>query len=96
MKPDVILTGEQLPVKMVMQAKKLLGESNMILAIGTSFAGGPVMHWIENACGQEKKMAIINLTPTLLDTVAEVVIRADVVEILPALAKELPFFRKTQ
>ena len=28
MKPDVILTGEQLPVKMVMKAKKLLHKSN--------------------------------------------------------------------
>ena len=95
MKPDVILTGEQLPVKMVMQAKKLLGKSKMILAIGTSFAGGPVMRWVENACEQGKKIVIINLTPTLLDTVAEVVIQADVVEVLPALVEELSFSSKT-
>ena len=95
MKPNVILTGEQLPVKMVLKAKKLLGESNMILAVGTSFAGGPVMKWIEHACEQGKKMVIINLTPTLLDTVAEVVIQADVVEVLPAIAKKLSSFSKT-
>ena len=89
MKPDVILTGEQLPVKMVMEAKKLLRESNLILAIGTSFSGGPVMNWIEKACEGGKKIVIINLTPTLLDTVAEVVIQADVTEVLPALAMKL-------
>jgi len=96
MKPDVILTGEQLPVKMVMQAKKLLRESHVILAIGTSFSGGPVMSWIEQACEQEKKLVIINLTPTLLDSVAEVVIWADVVEVLPALASKLYSFKENQ
>ena len=89
MKPDVILTGEQLPVKMVMEAKKLLRESNLILAVGTSFSGGPVMNWIEKACEGGKKIVIINLTPTILDTVAEVVIQADVTEVLPALAMKL-------
>lgn len=89
MKPDVILTGEQLPVKMVMKAKKLIHESNMILAVGTSFSGGPVMSWIEKACEQGKKIVIINLSPTILDTVAEVVIRTDVVEVLPALLEKL-------
>jgi len=89
MKPDVILTGEQLPVKMVMKAKNLLGESNLILAVGTSFAGGPIMNWVEKACERGKKIIIINLTPTILDSVAEVVIRADVVDVLPALAKKL-------
>lgn len=96
MKPDVILTGEQLPVTKVMKAKKLLRESNMILAVGTSFSGGPVMRWIEKACEQGKKMVIINLTPTILDTLAEVVIRADVVEVLPTLAKKLSFIGKTR
>jgi NAD-dependent deacetylase len=89
MKPDVILTGEQLPVKMVMEAKRLLQESKVILAAGTSFSGGPVMSWIEKACEQGKKIIIINLSPTLLDAVAEVVMRADVAEVLPAMAEKL-------
>ena len=89
MKPDVILTGEQLPAKMVMKTKSLLRESNIILAIGTSFSGGPVMRWIEKTCEQGKKIIIINLSPTIMDTVAEVVIRADAIEILPLLAKKL-------
>ena len=89
MKPDVILPGEQLPVKMVMKAKKLIHESHMILAVGTSFSGGPVMSWIEKAYEQGKKIVIINLTPTLLDTVADVTIRADVVNVVPALAEKL-------
>jgi NAD-dependent deacetylase len=90
MKPDVILTGEQFPVKMVMKAKKkLLQESNVILAVGTSFSGGSVMNWIEKACEQGKKIVIINFSPTILDSIADVVIRADVAEVLPAIAEML-------
>jgi NAD-dependent deacetylase len=89
MKPDVILTGEQLPVQMVLKAKKLLHECDLIMAVGTSFSGGPVMNWIEKACKQGKKVIIINLSPTILDTIAEVVIRADVIEVLPAIAEKL-------
>lgn len=91
LKPDVILTGEQLPVKKVYEANKLLRACEVILAIGTSFSGGPLMNWVEQAHVQGKKMAIINLTPTLLDTIANVVIQADVTEILPALASKLNF-----
>lgn len=89
MKPSVILTGEQLPITMVMQAKRLLHESDVILAVGTSFSGGPVMNWVEKACEEGKKIIIINLSPTLLDVVADVVIRADVADVLPAIAGKL-------
>jgi NAD-dependent deacetylase len=89
MKPDVILTGEQLPAQMVLKAKKVLHECDAILAVGTSFSGGPAMNWIENACAQGKKMMIINLSSTILDTIADVVIRADVSEVLPGIVEEL-------
>jgi NAD-dependent deacetylase len=89
MKPDVILTGEQLPIKMVMRAKKLLGESKVILAIGTSFSGGPLMKWVEKASEEGKRIIIINLSPTILDSSADVVIRTDVVEALPVLLEKL-------
>jgi len=59
------------------------------LAIGTSFSGGPVMNWVEQACAQGKKLVIINLSPTILDSVADVVVRADVVETLPTVVEKL-------
>jgi NAD-dependent deacetylase len=89
MKPDVILTGEQLPVQMVLKAKKLLQECDVIMAVGTSFSGGPVSNWVEKACKQGKKMVIVNLSPTILDSIADVVIRADVAVVLPALSEIL-------
>ncbi len=54
MKPDVILPGEQLPAQMALKAKKLLHDCEAILAAGTSFSGGPVMNWIEQALGRGK------------------------------------------
>ena len=91
MKPDVILTGEQLPVKLVLEAKKLLQKCDVILAAGTSFSGGPVMNWIEKAHEQGKKLVIVNLSPTILDSIGDVVIRADVTDVLPAIAEKLNF-----
>ena len=91
MKPDVILTGEQLPVKKVLEAKKLLQGCDVILAVGTSFSGGPVMNWIEKAHEQGKKLLIVNLSPTILDSIGDVVIRADVTDVLPAIAEKLNF-----
>jgi NAD-dependent deacetylase len=89
MKPDVILTGEQLPAQMVLKAKRLFEECDVILAAGTSFSGGPVMDWVENAHEQRKKLVIINLSSTILDSVADVVIRQDVVEVLPMIVEKL-------
>ena len=95
MKPDVILTGEQLPVRMVLEAKKLLRECDVVMAAGTSFSGGPVMNWLEKAREQGKKIVILNLSPTLLDSIADVVIRADVAEVLPAIVEKLNYAHKS-
>ena len=89
MKPDVILTGEQLPAQLALRARRLLRECEVILAAGTSFSGGPVMGWVEQARAQGKNLSIINLSPAILDSVADVVVRADVVEALPAIVEKL-------
>jgi NAD-dependent SIR2 family protein deacetylase len=47
------------------------------------------MVWVEKACEQGKKLVVINLSPTLLDSVADVVVRADVVEALPAIVEKV-------
>lgn len=89
MKPDIILTGEQLPWQAALKARTLLRESALVLIAGTSLPGGPVLAWLEAACDRGARLAIINLGPTLLDSAAEVVVRADVVEALPAIAQQL-------
>jgi len=87
LKPNVILSGEQLPLKAMLAARRVIRQSALILIAGTSLAGGPATALVEEAQAQDKKTIVINLTPTIFDTVADVVIRADVVIALPALVK---------
>ncbi|HMM97392.1 MAG TPA: NAD-dependent protein deacylase [Anaerolineales bacterium] len=89
MKPNVILTGEQLPVKAVLAAKQAIRRADLLLIAGTSLAGGPATALVDAAYWQGSKLILINRTPTLLDNVAEVIIHADVVTALPAIVKAL-------
>ncbi|HMN00448.1 MAG TPA: NAD-dependent protein deacylase [Anaerolineales bacterium] len=89
LKPNVILTGEQLPVKAILAARSAIRQSDLILIAGTSLVGGPATALVEEALVQGKKIIVINLTPTIFDTAADVVIRADVVIALPALVKAI-------
>jgi NAD-dependent deacetylase len=89
LKPNVILTGEELPAKAVLAARQAIRQCDVLLAAGTSLAGGPATALAEAAHAQGTKLIIVNLTPTLMDTVADVVIRADVVTALPAIASIL-------
>ena len=89
MKPNVILTGEQLPAQVMLAARKAVQTCDALLIAGTSLAGGPATALVERALAHGAKLIIINLLPTLLDSEAEVVIHADVVKVLPALADNL-------
>lgn len=89
MKPDVILSGEQLPWRAVVNARALLRDCEAVLIAGTSLPGGPVLAWLEAACGRGARLLIVNLSPTLLDSAAEAVVRADVLDALPALVQRL-------
>jgi NAD-dependent deacetylase len=87
MKPDVILSGEQLPVRAVLAARHALRAADVILAAGTSLSGGPATALLETACAQGSKLILVNQMPTILDGQANVVIRLDVVEALPGIAQ---------
>jgi NAD-dependent deacetylase len=90
MKPNVILTGEQLPRKVILAARQALRACDLLLIAGTSLPGGPVSDLPELARQHGARLVVVNLAPTLVDSLAEVVIRADVVDALPALAAALP------
>ena len=86
MKPNVILTGEQLPRDAIFAAQLAVLQCDVMLIAGTSLPGGPATALAEAALKQGTRLIIINLTPTLLDSYADIVIHSDVVEVLPALA----------
>ena len=89
MKPNVILTGEQLPVKAILAAKQAIRRADILLIAGTSLAGGPATALVDASYLQGSKLILVNRTPTLVDNVAEVIIHADVVIALPAIVKAL-------
>lgn len=89
LKPNVILTNEQLPARAMLAARKRIRDSDLILIAGTSLAGGPASALIDSAYLQGANLIIVNQTPTLLDQVASVVIREDVTIALPAIKSAL-------
>lgn len=86
LKPNVILIGEQLPVRILNEAKKQARECDLMIVIGSSLEMAPAGDLPTLAVQTGARLIIINLQPTHLDHLAETVIIGDVVEILPKLA----------
>jgi NAD-dependent deacetylase len=87
LKPDVILIGEQLPVTVLNEAKKQIINSDLLLVVGSSLEMAPACNIPELALAHGAQLIIINLEDTHMDQHADVVIQADVVEVLPRLAE---------
>lgn len=88
-KPNVILIGEQLPVKVLDEAKKLASVCDLMLVVGSSLVVAPVGDLPAIAAEAGARIVIINYEPTHLDHLADVVIHANVVEVLPMMVSTL-------
>jgi NAD-dependent deacetylase len=82
-KPNVILIGEQLPVKVLNEAKKLANVCDLMLVVGSSLVIAPAGDLPSIAAEAGARIVIINHEPTHLDHLADVVIHANVVDVLP-------------
>ncbi|MDF1500304.1 MAG: NAD-dependent deacylase [Anaerolineales bacterium] len=89
LKPDIVLFGEQLPVEIVSSAQKLIDESDLILITGSSLEVTPAASMPVRSLNRGARLIIVNMDPTYLDERADVLIHADVVDVLPQLADEL-------
>ena len=87
LKPDVILFGEQLPWQTWKAAEQLTKTSDLMLIAGSSLAVMPAARLPVEAANHGAAIIIVNQTPTYMDTRADVVLRGDVADILPRLAK---------
>lgn len=85
LKPNVILFGEQLPMREFVLAQVATKEADLMLVAGSSLEVAPASDLPELALQNKAKLIIINYQPTYLDSRADVVIRADVAEVLPRL-----------
>lgn len=87
LKPDVILFGEQLPIRVLNQAMVEARSCDLILVAGSSLEVTPAADIPFLAVDGGAKAIMVNLEPTAFDTRAEVVIHGDVAEILPQLVE---------
>lgn len=86
-KPDVVLFGELLPQAELRRAKQLAAASDVILAAGSSLTVDPAASL--PARQQGGTLALVNLEPTRFSGTAGYDLRADVTEVLPAVAERV-------
>jgi len=86
LKPNVILFGEILPVTILNRAKRLTQACDVMLVAGSSLEVAPAGDLPMLAKYSGAKVIIVNYEATHLDYLADVVIHADVEEVLPQLA----------
>jgi NAD-dependent deacetylase len=87
LKPDVILFGEQLPIRVLNQAMDEARRCDLMLVAGSSLEVTPAADIPFLAVSSGAKAIIVNLEPTPFDSRADVVIHGDVAEILPRLVE---------
>jgi NAD-dependent deacetylase len=85
-----ILFGEPLPAEALNRAIELSRSCDLMLVIGSSLVVNPAAKLPQIARQAGAKIAIINRTPTPLDTIADLIIRADAGPTLSAVASSLP------
>ncbi len=86
MKPNVILFGEQLPMDVLSAAQQDTSICDLMVVIGSSLTVEPVADLPLMALGHGARLIIVNYQPTHLDDRADVLIHADLAEVLPHIA----------
>ncbi|MBI5961742.1 MAG: NAD-dependent deacylase [Chloroflexi bacterium] len=86
LKPNVILFGEQLPAQALINARRESRLCDVMLVVGSSLEVYPAAELPLIAQQAGASLIFINLSETPVDSLAEIVIHEDVIEILPQLA----------
>jgi NAD-dependent deacetylase len=86
-KPNVVLFGEQLPVKVVNAAMAHIRQADLMLIAGSSLEVMPASQLPLLVHEQAGRLIVVNLTSTYVDEIAEVVIHGDLAEVLPRIAR---------
>jgi NAD-dependent deacetylase len=87
LKPNVILYGEQLPAAVMREAQRHTRQCDVMLVAGSSLEVAPVSDLPCLARQRGARLILVNLQPTYVDDQAEVVLHADVAEVLPQIAQ---------
>jgi len=86
LKPDVVLFGEMLPFREIHAAQREAANCDLMLVVGSSLEVTPVADLPMLTRQSGARLIIVNFTETYADAWADVVIHADVAEVLPQLA----------
>jgi NAD-dependent deacetylase len=86
-KPDIILFGEQLPIQTLIASQQAAGKSDVMIVAGSSLQVAPAGDIPLLTKKRGGKLIFVNLGPTHLDEAADIVIRADVADVLPRLVR---------
>jgi len=89
LKPDVVLFGEALPQKTLMEATRRSQNCDLFIVIGSSLVVYPAAYMPIYARNAGAKLAIINLGPTPLDEYATVVIHGKAGEVMSAVMERV-------
>ncbi len=89
LKPDVILFGEQLPAHTLAAARREARQCDVMLVAGSSLEVYPAAELPAMAQHFGATVILVNLTPTAFDPQADVVLHADIAEVIPQLVEAL-------
>ena len=84
-KGDVVMFGEALVPHVIEAAFRVSVECDVLLAVGTTLAVGPVNGMVPRAHRAGARIVIVNGEVTEMDHLATAVVRGPIGEILPAL-----------
>jgi NAD-dependent deacetylase len=87
LKPDLILMGEQLPVKIWLKAQEASRECDLMIVAGSSLEVLPVASLPMRALENGAHLILINFSQTYLDERADVVLHENVAEVLPSIVE---------
>jgi NAD-dependent deacetylase len=89
LKPNVILFGEQLPMKVLREAEQAVRRCDVMLMVGSSLEVAPASDLPQTALAHGAKLIFVNYEPTYMDGSATVVINEDAALVLPRLLDQL-------
>jgi NAD-dependent deacetylase len=85
LKPNAILFGEQLPIRQLMASQEAARRSDLVIVVGSSLEVAPASDIPILGKRNGAKLIIINLEPTSLDSMADIVIHENAATVLPAI-----------
>jgi NAD-dependent deacetylase len=87
LKPNVVLFGEQLPVKVFNAAMHHVRRADVMLIAGSSLEVMPVSQFPLQVRDRGGRLIVVNLSSTYVDDIADVVIHDDLAEVLPRIVQ---------